>query len=99
MRGNFNSIIQSQIPVLVDFHAVWCAPCKTQSPILVEISRELNGRLKVIKIDVDKNPEIADRYQIRGVPTLALFRNGQGLWRQSGLIDKLSLLNILQQFL
>jgi thioredoxin 1 len=65
----------------------------------VEISRELNGRLKVIKIDVDKNPEIANRYQIRGVPTLALFRNGQSLWRQSGLIDKASLLNVLQPYL
>jgi len=87
MRGNFNSVIQLHIPVLVDFHAAWCAPCKSQSPILVELSRELNGKLKVIKIDVDKNPEIASRYQIRSVPTLALFKNGQSLWRQSGLID------------
>jgi thioredoxin 1 len=99
MRGKFNSIIQSHIPVLVDFHAEWCAPCKSQSPILAELSRELDGKLRVIKIDVDKNPEIASRYQIRGVPTLALFRHGQSLWMQSGLIDKASLQNILQKYI
>jgi thioredoxin 1 len=99
MRGNFNSVIQSHIPVLVDFHAEWCAPCKSQSPILVELSRELNGKLKVIKIDVDKNPEIANRYQIRSVPTLALFKNGQSLWRQSGLIDKARLQAIIKSYI
>lgn len=99
MKGNFNSIIQSGIPVLVDFFAEWCGPCKVQSPILVEIARELNGKLKVIKIDVDKNPELAARYQIRGVPTLALFKEGSLLWRQSGLVDKATLTGILQNYL
>lgn len=99
MKGNFNSIISSATPVLVDFYAEWCGPCKVQSPILVEIARELNGKLKVIKIDVDKNPEIAARFQIRGVPTLALFREGKVLWRQSGLMDKTSLRNLLRQFI
>lgn len=99
MKGNFNSIIQSGIPVLVDFFAEWCGPCKVQSPILVEIARELNGKLKVIKIDVDKNPELAARYQIRGVPTLALFKEGRLLWRQSGLVDKATLAGILQNYL
>ena len=98
MKGNFNAIIQSPIPVLVDFHAEWCGPCKTQSPILVELSRELSGKMKVIKIDVDKNPGIANRYQIQSVPTLALFKNGQQLWRQSGVVDKTSLRNILQNY-
>lgn len=97
MKGNFNSIIQSETPVLIDFFAEWCGPCKVQSPILVEIARELNGKLKVIKIDVDKNPEIAGRFQICGVPTLALFRNGNMLWRQSGLVDKRNLRSILQK--
>jgi len=98
MKGNFNSIIQSETPVLVDFFAEWCGPCKVQSPILAEIAREMNGKLKVIKIDVDKNPEIAGRFQIRGVPTLALFKNGQSLWRQSGLVDKRRLISILQSY-
>jgi thioredoxin 1 len=99
MKGNFNSIIQSRVPVLVDFSAEWCGPCKVQSPILVEIARELNGKLKVIKIDVDKNTELAARYQIRGVPTLALFKEGSILWRQSGLVDKANLTSILQNYL
>ena len=98
MKGNFNSIIQSETPVLVDFFAEWCGPCKVQSPILAEIAREMNGKLKVIKIDVDKNPEIAGRFQIRGVPTLALFKNGQSLWRQSGLVDKRNFISILQSY-
>ncbi len=67
-----------------------------QSPILVELAREMDGKLRVIKIDVDKNPEIAGRYQVQGVPTLALFRKGQLLWRQSGLVDKPNLRKILQ---
>lgn len=99
MKGNFNSIIQSQLPVLVDFHAEWCGPCKVQSPILVELARELEGKIMVIKIDVDKNQEIANRFQIRGVPTLALFKNGQVLWRQSGLVQKAQLKSILTGYL
>jgi len=96
MKGNFNKLIDSDIPVLIDFHAEWCGPCKVQSPILAEIARELSGKIKVVKIDVDKNQEIASRFQIRGVPTLALFKNGQSLWRQSGLVDKMQLKSILQ---
>ncbi len=96
MKGNFNSIIQSELPVLVDFHAEWCGPCKVQSPVLVELARELSGKIRVIKIDVDKNQEIAGRFQIRSVPTLALFKSGQMIWRQSGLMNKNQLLAILQ---
>lgn len=95
MKGNFNKLIDSYIPVLIDFHAEWCGPCKVQSPILAEIARELSGKIKVVKIDVDKNQEIANRFQIRGVPTLVLFKNGQSLWRQSGLVDKMQLMSIL----
>lgn len=99
MQGNFSSLIQSEIPVLVDFHAEWCGPCKVQSPILVELARELSGKIKVIKIDVDKNQGIAGRFQVRSVPTLALFKNGQLLWRQSGLMNKNQLLAILQSYM
>ncbi|MFW5755632.1 MAG: thioredoxin [Tangfeifania sp.] len=99
MKGNFNAIIQSQVPVLVDFHAEWCGPCKVQSPILVELAREMEGKIKVIKIDVDKNQEIASRFQIRGVPTLALFKNGEVLWRQSGLVQKDQLKSVLTGYL
>ncbi|MFW6370858.1 MAG: thioredoxin [Bacteroidota bacterium] len=99
MKGNFNSIINSGTPVLVDFFAEWCGPCKTQSPILIDVTRTLNGKIKVIKIDVDKNPEIAARYQVRGVPTLALFKNGQTVWRQSGVMDKNTLIHTLNNYL
>ena len=99
MKGNFNKLIDSDIPVLIDFHAEWCGPCKVQSPILAEIARELSGKIKVVKIDVDKNQEIANRFQIRGVPTLALFKKGQSLWRQSGLVDKMQLMSILNSYI
>lgn len=85
--------------MLVDFHAEWCGPCKVQSPILAEIAREMEGRLKVIKIDVDRNPGIAGRYQVRSVPTLALFRQGGLLWRQSGVMDKGRLKSTLSSYL
>jgi thioredoxin 1 len=95
MKGNFDRIIHSETPVLVDFSAEWCGPCKAQAPVLAEIARELVGKLKVIKIDVDKNPNIAGRFRIQGVPTLVLFKNGEVLWRQSGLMDKRSLFQVL----
>jgi thioredoxin 1 len=95
MQGNFDSIIQDTKPVIVDFHALWCGPCKVQSPVLKEIANELGDRIRVIKIDVDKNREIASRYQIQGVPTLMVFRNGEIKYKQAGVHSKVQLMNII----
>ena len=86
--SNFNSIIQSEKPVLIDFFATWCGPCKMLSPILKEVKDSLGDRVSIIKIDVDKNQQIASQYQVRGVPTMILFQNGKQLWRQSGVLTK-----------
>ena len=96
MKASFQSIINSEIPVLVDFFAEWCGPCKVQSPILKEIAAEMGDKVKVIKIDVDKNQQIASQYNIQGVPTLMLFKNGNILWRQSGVSGKEQLKNLLK---
>jgi thioredoxin 1 len=97
MKGNFNQIINSDKPVLVDFHAEWCGPCKTLSPIIKEVSKEMDGKIRIIKIDVDKNQPLAQRFQVRGVPTLALFKKGKVVWKQSGVQTKQQLLSILNQ--
>ena len=96
-RGNFNSIIQDSRPVVVDFHAQWCGPCRVQSPILKEVASELQEQIRVIKIDVDQNPEIADRFRIQGVPTLMIFRNGEVKYKQSGVHQKTQLINAINQ--
>lgn len=99
MKGNFNELIQSPVPVLIDAYAEWCGPCKVQSPILREIASELGEKVKVIKIDVDKNPQIAGKFGIRGVPTLMIFKNGDMKYRQAGLHTKPQLMNVLNGIL
>lgn len=94
----FNEMIQSDKPVLVDFFAEWCGPCKMMSPILKEVKDSLGDSVSIIKVDVDKNPQAAAAYQVQGVPTLIVFKNGKPLWRQSGVVSKNGLINILQQF-
>jgi thioredoxin 1 len=97
MKANFDSIINDIKPVVVDFHALWCGPCKAQSPILKEVASELGDRVRVIKIDVDQNNEIASRYQIQSVPTLMIFKNGNLLWKHSGVVSKNQLVSVLKQ--
>jgi thioredoxin 1 len=95
MKADFKNILQSEKPVLVDFFANWCGPCKTLAPILKEIKQELGDAVKIVTIDVDKNAQLASKYQIRGVPTMLLFKNGNQVWRRSGLIEKESIVKII----
>ena len=97
MKGKFDSLIHDIRPVIVDFHALWCSPCKMQSPILKEIATELGDRIKIIKIDVDQNSEIASKYNVQSVPTLIIFKNGKQVWRQSGVVSKNQLYAVLKQ--
>ena len=97
MNGNFETIINDTKPVIVDFHALWCGPCKVQSPILKELAVELGDRVKVIKIDVDQNSSISSKYQIQSVPTLIVFKNGKPVWRHSGVVTKGELTKVLMQ--
>ncbi|WP_418263233.1 thioredoxin [Flavobacterium faecale] len=93
MNSNFDSIINTNKPVLIDFYATWCAPCKTLSPILKEVKDSLGDQITIIKIDIDKNPSVAGKYQVRSVPTMILFQNGEPLWKQSGVLDKNEIIN------
>ncbi|WP_416440648.1 thioredoxin [Leeuwenhoekiella sp. A16] len=96
MKTNFGSITDSETPVLIDFFATWCGPCQTLAPILSDVKKELGDAVKIIKIDVDKNQVLAQKFQVRGVPTLMLFKDGKQLWRQSGVLSRADLKQIIQ---
>ncbi len=96
--SNFNTIINSNNPVLVDFFAEWCGPCKTMSPILKEVKSQLGDRSTIIKVDIDKNPQAAGAYQVRSVPTLMIFKNGKAVWKQSGVVQANELIKLFNQF-
>lgn len=93
--SKFYEIINQDKPVLIDFFAEWCGPCKLMAPILKEVKDTLKDRISIIKIDVDKNQSLAAKYQVRGVPTLIIFKNAQQIWRQSGVLQKNELINII----
>jgi thioredoxin 1 len=95
-KPSFSDLIQSEKPVLVDFFAEWCGPCKMMAPILSDVKSKLGENVKIIKIDVDKNPQIAGAYQVQGVPTLMIFKQGKMLWRQSGVVAANQLVQLVQ---
>ncbi len=95
-KQTFTELINGDKPVLVDFYADWCGPCKMMPPILKEVKNQVGDKVMIIKIDVDKNPAVAAKYQVRGVPTLILFKNGKIQWRQSGVVQAGQLTSLLQ---
>ncbi len=98
VNKSFTDTINSGKPVLVDFFATWCGPCKTMAPILKEVKQMVGEAATIIKVDVDKNPAVAAQYQIQGVPTFIIFKNGKVLWRQSGVIPAVQLRKLLEQY-
>ncbi|RSK40365.1 thioredoxin [Mangrovimonas spongiae] len=94
--SKFSEIINQEKPVLVDFFAEWCGPCKMMSPILKQVKESMGDNVSIIKIDVDKNQTLAAKYQVRGVPTLLLFKNGKQVWRQSGVLQKDEIINVIK---
>ncbi|MEQ8910328.1 MAG: thioredoxin [Vicingaceae bacterium] len=95
--SKFNALINSETPVLVDFFAEWCGPCKTMSPILKQAAGMLKNKVKIIKVDIDKNPAVARKYNVRGVPNFILFHKGEIKWQQSGVMSAQQMVNLIQQ--
>lgn len=95
----FQQIINGEKPVLIDFYATWCGPCKAMSPIVEALGKELQGQARVLKIDVDKNQTLAAQYQIQAVPTFMIFKKGQVVWKKAGGADKMTILSQLKQFI
>lgn len=99
MKASFDKLIHSDVPVLVDFYADWCGPCKMLAPVLEQVKSQTGTSLRIVKVDVDRNRGVAERYQVRGVPTLILFKDGEPVWRQSGALPKASILQAVEPHL
>lgn len=95
--SNFSELIEGDKPVLVDFYATWCGPCQLMHPILDDVKKEVGEKASILKIDVDKNQELAAKYQVRGVPTFMIFKDGEQLFRQSGVLEKDELVKLLKE--
>ncbi len=97
MSEKFNEIIQNEVPTLVDFFAEWCGPCKTMKPILDDLKSKIGNKVKIIKVDIDKNPNAVHTYNIRSVPTLLLFKGGKIVWQRSGVVQANELVSIIEK--
>jgi thioredoxin 1 len=95
--SKFSELIKGNKPVLVDFYADWCGPCKTMAPILKQVKSTMGDRISIVKVDVDRNQEAAGKYEVRSIPTLILFKNGKQVWRQSGVVPANQLLSVLKE--
>lgn len=97
--STYNEIIKSSTPTLVDFHAEWCGPCKMMAPILKDLKRAMGEKVKVLKVDVDKNQALAGKLNVRGVPTLILYKEGKQVWRQSGVVQLNQLKSVVESYI
>ena len=98
-QTSFSELIQSETPVLVDFSAEWCGPCKMLAPVLSEVKKRVGDDVKIIKIDIDKNPKLASSFKVQSVPTMIIFQKGEMKWRQSGLMTAVALEAVLKEFM
>jgi len=99
MIAKFENIINSNQPIVVDFYADWCVPCKQMPPILKDVKDDLKENIRIIKVNVDKNPFIATKYKIRSIPTIMIFKNGKDIWKGQGVRPAQELKSVLRGFL
>ena len=97
--ATFNQLVNQNVPVLVDFKADWCGPCKMMAPVLKQVKQNFKEGLKIIKIDIDQNPAVAQRFNVKGVPTMILFKSGEPVWRQSDVMQANDLTAIINRYL
>ena len=98
MSKKFQELIESERPVLIDFFATWCQPCKVQSLVLNSVKENVGDTARIVKIDIDQYPQIASENGVRSVPTLAIYKDGKLLWKESGIHDVNTLTNLLKQY-